>query len=350
MESRVAIIGSGNWGSAISKIVGSNTKDSDVFESTVKMWVYEEIIDGKKLTDIINEQHENTKYLPNHKLPDNIVAIPDCVEAAKGADILVFVLPHQFVYRICEELKPVVRRGCHAISLIKGVDFRGKELSLFSEEIERILGIPCAALSGANIAIEVADEQFSEATIACRRIQEEGPIFQALFHAPYFDVRVIGDISGLQVCGALKNVIALGAGFVDGLGLGDNTKAAVLRQGLLEMRLFGKTFFGGVHTETFFESCGVADLITTCSGGRNARVARTFIQTSDSKTMDELERELLNGQKLQGTTTAKEVYQFLQLQKKLDRFPLLVAIYRIVYEVAPPRSIINCLRTRQTFD
>ncbi|KAI8060349.1 glycerol-3-phosphate dehydrogenase [NAD+] [Gongronella butleri] len=339
-----------NRGSAIAKIVGENTRDSEVFESQVNMWVYEESIDGRNLTDIINEKHENVKYLPNVKLPDNIVAIPDCVQAAQGADILVFVLPHQFVYKICESLRPVVPKDAHAISLIKGVDFRGKELVLFSEEIERILGIPCAALSGANIASEVAAEKFSEATIACRRVQEEGPIYQALFHAPYFDIRVIGDLSGLQVCGALKNVIAVGAGFVDGLALGNNTKSAVLRQGLLEMRLFGKTFFGGVHTETFFESCGVADLITTCAGGRNSKVARAFIDAKHLKTMDELEKELLNGQKLQGTTTAKEVHHFLHLQKKDDRFPLITTIYRIIYEDAPPMSIVDCLRSRQTFD
>ncbi|SAM00228.1 hypothetical protein [Absidia glauca] len=325
---KVSIIGSGNW--------------------QVRMWVFEEQIDGRNLTDIINEKHENVKYLPNVKLPDNVVAIPDVTEAAKDADILVFVLPHQFVYKVCGSLKGVISSKCRAISLIKGLDFRDNELALFSEEIERILDIPCAALSGANIASEVAEERFSEATIACRNIDEEGPLYVDLFNTSYFDVKVIGDWRGLQVCGALKNVIAVGSGIVDGLKLGNNAKSAVIRRGLVEMRRFGKAFFGGVHTETFFESCGVADLITTCAGGRNRRVAEAFVTTG--KPIDVLEKDMLNGQKLQGSLTAQEVHSFLLARNKTEEFPLMTAVYRILYENQHPKAIVEYLRSDQSFD
>lgn len=131
------------------------------------------------------------------------------------------------------------------------MDYRDNNLFLFSEEIERILNVPCAALSGANIASEVAEEQFGETTIACQD-PKYGELFLKLFHTEYFDCNVIADQRGLQICGALKNVVALGAGMCDGLDYGNNTKAAVIRRGLIEMRKFGKTFFGGVRTETFF--------------------------------------------------------------------------------------------------
>jgi glycerol-3-phosphate dehydrogenase (NAD+) len=92
---RVAIVGSGNWGSAASRLIGKNVQQNSRFEKQVKMWVYEEVVNGEKLTEIINTKHENVKYLPGYKLPENIVAVPDIKEAVKGATVLVFVVPHQ---------------------------------------------------------------------------------------------------------------------------------------------------------------------------------------------------------------------------------------------------------------
>lgn len=242
-----------NRGSAIARVCAQNAiKHPDFFEREVRMWVFEEDIDGKKLTEIINEKHENVKYLPGINIGENVVAIPDVREAVKGSNMLVFVLPHQFVYRVCESLRDVIpKENCRAISLIKGLDYKDNKLLIFSEEIEKILGIHCAALSGANIASEVAQEQFGESTIASR-VPEDGVLFQRLFHTDYFDINVIADYRGLQVCGALKNIVALGAGICDGLEYGNNTKSAIIRRGLVEMRKFGKSFFGDVHTETFF--------------------------------------------------------------------------------------------------
>ncbi|KAI8994862.1 glycerol-3-phosphate dehydrogenase [NAD+] [Pilobolus umbonatus] len=342
---KVAIIGSGNWGSAIARVCAQNAiRHPNLFEREVRMWVYEEIIDGKKLSDIINEENENVKYLPGCKLGDNVKAVPDIIQAAEGANVLVFVLPHQFVYQICDCLRDVIPHNCIGISLIKGLDYKNGNLHLFSEEIEKILGIRCAALSGANLAVEVAEEKFGETTIACEN-QDDGDIFHRLFHTHYLDVNVIGDMRGLQVCGALKNVVALGSGMCDGLKYGNNTKAAIIRRGLVEMRKFGKTFFGGVHTETFFESCGVADLITTCNGGRNRRVAAAFV--TSGKSIEMIEKEMLNGQKLQGTTTSQEVFHFLYSRKMTHEFPLMTAIYRVIYEGAPHESIAFDLRTRK---
>lgn len=105
------------------------------------------------------------------------------------------------------------------------------------------------------------------------------------------------------------------------------------------MRKFGQTFFGSVEDETFFESCGVADLITTCSGGRNRKVAEAFAKTR--KPIDQLEKEMLNGQKLQGTLTADEVHQFLVARNMEHEFPLFTTVYRIIYQGAPPDIIVK---------
>jgi glycerol-3-phosphate dehydrogenase (NAD+) len=126
---KVCIIGSGNWGSAIATKVGRNCERLPYFESQVNMWVYEEMVtvdgESRKLTEVINSRHENVKYLPGIKLPENVVAVADLAEACKDATLLIFVLPHQFLPR----LLPVIRQACHpscrGVSLIKGI---GKQI------------------------------------------------------------------------------------------------------------------------------------------------------------------------------------------------------------------------------
>lgn len=128
---------------------------------------------------------------------------------------------------------------------------------------------------------------------------------------------VVSDTYSVECCGALKNIVAMAAGFSDGLGYGDNTKSAVIRIGLKEMIRFIRTFYPeGTQVSTFFESCGVADLITTCYGGRNRRVSEAFVKTG--KNLDDLEKELLNGQKLQGFQTATEVMTLLKTKGQID--------------------------------
>ncbi|XP_030754652.1 glycerol-3-phosphate dehydrogenase [NAD(+)], cytoplasmic isoform X1 [Sitophilus oryzae] len=339
---RVCIIGSGNWGSAIAKIVGSNAVKSKNFDEKVTMYVYEEIINGKKLTEIINETHENVKYLPGHKLPANVVAVPDVVDAAKDADILIFVVPHQFIRTICSTLLGKIKATAIALSLIKGFDTaEGGGIDLISHIITRHLKIPCSVLMGANLANEVADEMFCETTIGCKDASA-GPLLREIIQTSYFRVVVVDDEDTVEICGALKNIVACGAGFVDGLGLGDNTKAAVIRLGLMEMVKFVDVFYPGGKLSTFFESCGVADLITTCYGGRNRKVSEAFVKTG--KSIKELENELLNGQKLQGPFTAEEVNFMLRNKGMEEKFPLFTAIHKICTGVKTPLDFIDCIR------
>lgn len=372
--------------------MAENTRDHpDLFQAEVQMWVYEEEViiakDSKhydpskgdtpqKLTDVINTCHENVKYLPDITLPSNIVANPSVVDAARDSSILVFNLPHQFIGRITKQLEGNILPFARGISCIKGVNVTSSEISLFSEWIGEGLGIYCGALSGANIANEIAREKWCETTIAydpppvdSRVTTPTGPspsssslnltitpadephkdalgrvskiklkalpteyppldhaLLRSLFYRPYFHVRMVSDVAGVSLGGALKNIVALAAGFVEGRGWGDNAKAAVMRVGLLEMVKFGKEFFGQtVHAGTFTEeSCGVADLITSCSGGRNFRCAKMAVEKGVS--VDEVEKSELNGQKLQGTSTAKEVNSFLKSQGREDEYPLFKAV------------------------
>ena len=184
---KVCIIGSGNWGSAIAKIVGQNTAaHPDLFVKETPMWVFEEEIKGRKLTEIINTDHENVKYLPGRKLPENILAVPDILEAAKDADILIVVIPHQFIGRSLKPLNGKLKENVIGISLVKGFDILpAGGIQLITSTIKQHLDIPMAVLMGANLAAEVADEQFCETTIGCKD-GNLGAVFKTLFQTPNF--------------------------------------------------------------------------------------------------------------------------------------------------------------------
>ena len=351
------------------------------------MWVYEEEVTvpktskhydpgselsskPQKLTDLINRLHENVKYLPGVGLPSNLIANPSIEDAVRDSTILIFNLPHQFLSKTCSSLNGHILPFARGISCIKGVDVSGAGISLFCESIGSKLGIYCGALSGANIANEVAKEKWCESTIAYdpppMDPQQPTPVgsrapspaptsehkdssgrpsgvklhplpseyppltqdsMKKLFHRPYFHIRLVSDVAGVSLGGALKNIVALAAGFADGLGWGDNAKAAVMRVGILEQVQFGEKFFPNsfLSATILEESCGVADMITSCSSGRNFRCAKMSIQNKMS--IEEVEQKELNGQKLQGTSTAYDVNAFLKSKGMENEFPLLTAVY-----------------------
>lgn len=225
--------------------------------------------------------------MPGIKLPENVRADPDLVSAVKDATLLVFVIPHQFVKRSCETIRGHLHKNARAISLIKGVDASSKGISLISDLIASTLSIDVCVMMGANIANEVSKEQFCESTIGYRDAGNAA-IFKLVMETNYFLINCVPDVEGVELCGALKNVVAVAAGLVDGLGFGENTKAAIIRIGLVEMKRFSSIFrFLSTsepaaedqpsNWETYFESCGVADLITTCFGGRNRRISELFV-------------------------------------------------------------------------
>ncbi|GAM85209.1 hypothetical protein ANO11243_032130 [Dothideomycetidae sp. 11243] len=386
---RVAVIGSGNWGTTIAKVIAENALEhGELFEEEVRMWVFEEQVTipkdspsydpgselctkPQKLTFIINRLKENVKYLPGVRLPKNLIADASIEDTVKDATILVFNLPHQFINNTCDSLKGKVLPYARGVSCIKGVNVSERGIELFSESIGRKLGIYCGALSGANIATEVALEKWSETTVAynppvmdSKHPKPEGspsrsagadtskltalPVefpplshenLKQLFHRPYFHVRMTDDVAGVSLGGALKNVVALAAGWVDGLGWGDNAKAAVMRVGIMEEVKFGRVFFSETAKPQTFteESCGVADMITSCSGGRNFRCAK--LSVVKKKPIGEIEAEELNGQKLQGTSTAYEINSFLKGKHMEKDFPLFTAVYKILEGKNKPEDI-----------
>ncbi|CAF4518458.1 unnamed protein product, partial [Rotaria sp. Silwood2] len=235
------------------KRVGTDILKFNTFEKEIRICIYEEITNGRKLTEIINQQHENIKYLPGHKLPHNVVAYLDVVETVKDADILLFVIPHQFIERICNAIKS------HIIVFIYLLEF---------------------------LSCEVAEGTFCEATVGSRNY-EHGQLVKSLMQTNELRIIIKPDKEVIEVLGALENIVAFAAGFSDGLGYGNNTKAAVIRLGLKEMVKFCEEFFPAHHTEIFLKSCGVADLVATCYSGHDRKAAVAFVKTGkDIKTLE----------------------------------------------------------------
>lgn len=169
----------------MSKLVAENViAHPTLFEEKVEVWVYEEEVTipkdsrhydpsselatkPQKLSELFNKLHENVKYLPGIALPPNVVANPDLVDSCKDSTILIFVLPHQFIPRVCDQLVGKIVPYARAICCTKGVDVSEKGIRLMSEAIGMRLSIYCGALSGANIATEIAQEKYSETTVCC---------------------------------------------------------------------------------------------------------------------------------------------------------------------------------------
>jgi len=374
---KVALVGSGNWGSAIATKIGKNVLEHDMFDKEVQMWVFEEYVkledgkwvrpargakppDGKTwvdegyepLTEVINRLHENVIYLPGIPLPKSIIAQPDIKKCVTGATMMVFVIPHNFLAPIVPKMEGAFAKGAVGISLIKGIEFEDSKPVLISDLLQKEMAksegapkVDMSVLMGANVANEVAKGDFAEATVGCTDL-EVGKKWVKVFNTSDFKVDPCLDVAGAELCGALKNVVALGAGFCDGLGFGGNTKAAIIRIGLKEMQKFCEVFYAdrNIKNETFLESCGLADLFTTCTGGRNRKCADIFAKMAKEgtpKTWETIETEELNGQKLQGTGTTKDVMTCIKAAKQEASFPLFCAIYKIAFEGAKPETVID---------
>ncbi|GMI25848.1 hypothetical protein TeGR_g12845 [Tetraparma gracilis] len=297
---------------------------------------------GRLLTSVINKAGQNTKYLPGISLGDNVHAVPDLLQAAEKADMLVFVTPHQFIPGVLGKLKGKIKPNARAISLVKGMEITPDGFNLISKVIERELDIKCSVLMGANIAQEIAEGRFSECTVGAETTADR-EAWLRLFNTPLFQTRGTSDVPAVEMCGTLKNVVAIGAGFIDGLEEGNNAKAAIMRVGFSEMIKLIKRAYPETSDATFLESCGIADLITTCYGGRNRKCAEAFVQRGGKATFDDIEEELLAGQKLQGVLTSNEVQELIESwgDGAEKEFPLMVTINRIIRGDIPPGDIVR---------
>ena len=270
----VAVLGAGSWGTTVAHLAAHNVP-------TV-VWARDPEVAAE-----IDEHHRNSRYLAGYDLHPDLTATPDLAEAVGRADVLVMGVPSHGFRATLEDVKPHLRAWVPVVSLAKGLE-QGSRLRM-TQLIDEILpGHPYGVLTGPNLAKEILAGDAAAAVIAMSDpvIAEE---LQRVFASNLFRVYVNDDVVGSELAGALKNVMALAAGMADGLGTGDNTRAAVITRGLAELTRLGVAMGG--RAETFAGLAGMGDLVATCISpqSRNRHVGE---ELGKGRSLDEIIEEM----------------------------------------------------------
>ena len=322
---KISIIGSGGWGTAVALLLAG--KGYDVF---LWSWIQEE-------TDRLNLDRENKEFLPGVKFPDNITCTHDMAECVYGADLIVTAAPSPATRTTAKQLAPFVQEGQVLVNISKGLE--ESTLSRLSEVYaSEIPQAKIAVMSGPSHAEEVSRKLPTTNVAACGDLHT-AKFVQDIFMDQNFRVYTSTDVMGVELGGSLKNVIALCAGISDGLGYGDNTKAALITRGLAEISRLGIAM--GADARTFMGLSGVGDLIVTCTS-MHSRNRRAGILLGQGKTLQEALDEV--HMVVEGVNTASAAYQ---LSKKYNvEMPIVEEANNILYHGKNAREAVISLMTR----
>lgn len=322
----IAIIGSGSWGVALAIHLAKNGHK-------IKIWSYE-----KEEADLINNQRK-CKFLPNVEIPDNIECKLDYEEVIKGADLILQVTPSKFTRNIVRQYaKYVDVKKQPIIVCSKGIE---KETTLTLDEVilQEIPNARIGALSGPSHAEEVSIAVPTLLVIASED-EEVKNLVQDVFMNEYMRLYTSNDVKGVELGGALKNIIAFCSGVAAEIGFGDNTFAALITRGLVEIRKLGIALGG--KEETFYGLSGLGDLIVTCLSehSRNRKAGKLIGQ---GKTIEETKKEVgMTIESIDNIEVAKELSDKLNLE-----MPILNSVYDILYNNLDPKEAVKSLMTRK---
>ena len=324
----ISVIGSGTWGCALAAILKDKGND-------VTLWSYfAEESEELKTT-------KRAKNLPDFVMPEGILYTSDIKEATETKDVIVVVTPSSTVGTTAEAMCPYVKEGATIICASKGFD--SKTQKTLTETIkEKIPQANIAALSGPSHAEEVA-KKVPTTLVAASECAKTREMVQELFMTEYLRIYTNEDILGVEIGGALKNIIALCAGVSDGLGLGDNTKAALMTRGISEISRLGTAM--GAKSVTFAGLSGIGDLIVTCTS-MHSRNRRAGILIGQGKTKDEAIKEV--DMVVEGIYATKEAYK---LSKKYNvEMPITQEVYSVLFEGKTAHDALYSLMTRDKKD
>ncbi len=327
MFKNVSIIGDGAMGTVLSMLLCEK-------DLSVRMWGY----DAKQLKQI-EQEAENKKFLPGYRIPKSVVFEPRDEEIMKEADLVVSAVPCQYMRGVWERLKDVFQKDIPIVSVAKGIE---KETLLRPSEILfDVLGdaVNCAVLSGPTIADELARRLPAVACVASRDAELAKGI-QYTFSISWLRIYTSTDLCGVELASACKNIIAIAAGIIDGIGAGDNAKAALLSRGLAEIRRLGAPC--GARAETFAGVSGLGDLVTTCISpkGRNRSFGERIGKGQNR------ERALAaTDSVVEGVESCRSVIALAE-REKVD-MPITRAVYEVLFEGKPVREAISDLMQRR---
>eukprot|EP00201_Polytomella_parva_P000348 CAMPEP_0175085948 /NCGR_PEP_ID=MMETSP0052_2-20121109/28962_1 /TAXON_ID=51329 ORGANISM="Polytomella parva, Strain SAG 63-3" /NCGR_SAMPLE_ID=MMETSP0052_2 /ASSEMBLY_ACC=CAM_ASM_000194 /LENGTH=367 /DNA_ID=CAMNT_0016358047 /DNA_START=229 /DNA_END=1332 /DNA_ORIENTATION=+ len=328
---KISVLGGGAWGTALAihcARMGHPTY----------LWARE-----KDVVDSVNgPSRENSKFLKGHKCPPLLTATQDASVAVKDAAVVLMVIPTQFVYRTMETIAPLLSDGQILVSCSKGITL--DTLETVDEVLTRVmppaLASKLAYLSGPSFAAEVAHGMPTAVTVAARD-EDVAKQVQRLISTPRFRVYSSVDISGVELGGALKNVLAIACGISDGLGFGNNARAALITRGLYEITKLAVC--RGANPLTMSGLAGMGDLVLTCTGdlSRNRTVG---LRLGRGENLNQIQ-ESMGGAVAEGVPTARAVHA---LAKKMGvECPIMEGIYRVVHEGADPRMVVTEVMSRE---
>jgi glycerol-3-phosphate dehydrogenase (NAD(P)+) len=325
---KIGVVGAGSWGTALADLLGHKGFKID-------LWVFE-----KDVKEQIESSRENKVFLPGVSLSRNIFPSNDLAGVVKAKDLVLVVVPSHLMRETGKKIQGDISPETIVVSASKGIE--NKTHLTMSGVLRQILyDTPedsFAVLSGPSFAREVA-EKVPTVVAAASKDQTVARFVQNVFATPYFRVYTNNDMIGVELGGAVKNVIAIASGVIEGLGLGLNARAALITRGLTEMRRLGLKL--GANPRTFAGIAGVGDLVLTCTGdvSRNYTVGKKI---GEGMKLNEILSEMR--MVAEGVKTAKSVYN---LSRKLGvEMPICHEIYRILYEDLSPKKAVHRLMTR----
>ena len=322
--SYVAVIGAGSWGTTLANHLAIKGYD-------VSMWAYEQ-----KLVDEINRTSINNVYLPGIPLSNNLEATSNLEDALKQARYVLNVVPTQFTRSVFSEAEKYIMEEAIVISASKGIEHG--TLSTVSSILKELTNRRIAVLSGPSFAEEVVKRLPTAVTVAAED-GETGMLLQDVFNTDYFRVYTNTDVLGVELGGALKNVMAIASGISDGMGLGASTRAALITRGLTEMIRLGIAM--GAKEKTFGGLSGLGDLVLTCTGtlSRNYTVG---YKLGRGETLS----DIISKMKMvaEGVATSKSAYE-LSIKHDVE-MPIVEQIFRVINENKNPVDAVKELMTR----
>jgi glycerol-3-phosphate dehydrogenase (NAD(P)+) len=323
---RCAVVGAGAWGTALADLLARNGHD-------VKLWAFE-----RDVVDSINNSHENARFLTGHRLASEIEALNDVEETVDDAELVTFATPSHVLRSIARQAAKVLPDEPPLVVATKGIE--KDTLCLMTEVVEQEASTATVvALSGPSFATEVVSRQ-PTAVVVASEDESAAEFAQRAFSSPYFRAYTHTDVIGVELGGALKNVMAVATGIADGLGLGFNARAALVTRGLAEMTRLGVAL--GAEQSTFAGLAGLGDLVLTCTGSlsRNRSVG---VELGKGKQLE----EVLRGRETvaEGVAAAQSARE-LALREGVE-MPIVDAVNRVLFEGQPARSAIGELMTRE---
>lgn len=325
---KIGVVGAGSWGTALANLLALKGFKID-------LWVFE-----KEVKEQIESSRENKVFLPGVSLSRNIFPSNNLAGVVSGKDLVLVVVPSHIMRETGKKIQGDISPETIIVSASKGIENK-THLTMSGVLMEILHDTPedsFAVLSGPSFAREVAGK-IPTVVASASKDQNVAGFVQHVFATPYFRVYTNNDMVGVELAGAVKNVIAIASGVVEGLGLGLNARAALITRGLTEIRRLGLKF--GANPRTFAGIAGVGDLVLTCTGdiSRNYTVGKKM---GEGMKLNEILSEMR--MVAEGVKTAKSVYN---LSRKLDvEMPICHEVYRILYDDFPPKEAVRRLMTR----